>query len=100
MLCWQKPSLSVFLFVFPTRSDLVESHHPKHIAQAEILLDYILKARRDINAKEHPHEFVPGSFRIGIAGPPGAGKSTFIEAFGTMLCKKGLKVAVLAIGMI
>lgn len=76
---------------------LLESHHPKHIAQAEVLLDYILKARRDINAKEHPHEFVPGSFRIGIAGPPGAGKSTFIEAFGTMLCKKGLKVAVLAI---
>ncbi|KAK8800772.1 hypothetical protein WA158_000097 [Blastocystis sp. Blastoise] len=76
---------------------LMESHHPKHIQQAEDLLDYILKARRHINAIEHPHEFVPGSFRIGIAGPPGAGKSTFIEAFGTMLCKQGHKVAVLAI---
>ena len=35
--------------------------------------------------------------RIGITGVPGAGKSSFIEAFGTYLCKKGFKVAVLAI---
>lgn len=27
--------------------------------------------------------------RIGITGVPGAGKSSFIEAFGTYLCKKG-----------
>ncbi|HKJ65658.1 MAG TPA: methylmalonyl Co-A mutase-associated GTPase MeaB, partial [Desulfopila sp.] len=35
--------------------------------------------------------------RLGITGVPGAGKSTFIEAFGTMLTEAGLKVAVLAI---
>jgi LAO/AO transport system kinase len=35
--------------------------------------------------------------RLGITGVPGAGKSTFIESFGTMLVGKGLKVAVLAI---
>lgn len=35
--------------------------------------------------------------RIGITGVPGAGKSTFIEAFGLMLADKGYKVAVLAI---
>jgi LAO/AO transport system kinase len=35
--------------------------------------------------------------RLGITGVPGAGKSTFIETFGTMLTKLGLKVAVLAI---
>lgn len=35
--------------------------------------------------------------RVGITGVPGAGKSSFIEAFGTYLCEKGLKVAVLAI---
>lgn len=37
------------------------------------------------------------SIRIGITGVPGAGKSTFIEAFGHMLCYSGLKTAVLAI---
>lgn len=37
------------------------------------------------------------SIRLGITGVPGAGKSTFIEAFGLMLCNAGHKVAVLAI---
>ena len=35
--------------------------------------------------------------RIGITGVPGVGKSTFIDAFGTMLTEMGLKVAVLAV---
>lgn len=35
--------------------------------------------------------------RIGISGVPGAGKSTFIESFGQMLCHQGYKVAVLAV---
>lgn len=35
--------------------------------------------------------------RIGISGAPGAGKSTFIEAFGQLLTRQGHKVAVLAI---
>jgi LAO/AO transport system kinase len=37
------------------------------------------------------------SVRIGISGAPGAGKSTFIEAFGKYLTGTGHKVAVLAI---
>jgi len=37
------------------------------------------------------------SMRIGITGVPGAGKSTFIEAFGGMITNKGHKLAVLAI---
>ncbi|MBS8264819.1 methylmalonyl Co-A mutase-associated GTPase MeaB [Mesobacillus boroniphilus] len=37
------------------------------------------------------------SIRIGITGVPGAGKSTFIESFGSYLCDKGHKVAVLAV---
>lgn len=37
------------------------------------------------------------SIRIGITGPPGVGKSTFIEEFGLLLNKLGKKVAVLAI---
>lgn len=37
------------------------------------------------------------SHRIGISGVPGVGKSTFIEAFGTMLTGRGHRVAVLAV---
>ena len=37
------------------------------------------------------------SFRIGITGSPGVGKSTFIETFGKILTSQGKKVAVLAI---
>ena len=37
------------------------------------------------------------SWRIGITGVPGVGKSTFIEAFGRIVLKAGHKLAVLAI---
>ncbi|WP_297335461.1 methylmalonyl Co-A mutase-associated GTPase MeaB [Algoriphagus sp.] len=37
------------------------------------------------------------SIRIGITGVPGVGKSTFIEAFGSLLLEKGKRVAVLAV---
>ncbi len=37
------------------------------------------------------------SFRLGISGVPGVGKSTFIEALGLYLIEKGHRVAVLAI---
>ena len=35
--------------------------------------------------------------RVGITGAPGVGKSTTIDALGTMLTKQGRKVAVLAV---
>jgi LAO/AO transport system kinase len=34
---------------------------------------------------------------IGFSGPPGVGKSTFVEKFGLSLCSNGKKVAVLAV---
>ena len=37
------------------------------------------------------------SFRVGITGVPGVGKSSFIETFGQYLIEKGHKVAVLAV---
>ncbi|MDM8167491.1 methylmalonyl Co-A mutase-associated GTPase MeaB [Roseovarius sp.] len=37
------------------------------------------------------------AIRVGLSGTPGVGKSTFIEAFGTMLTAEGLRVAVLAV---
>lgn len=34
---------------------------------------------------------------IGLSGPPGAGKSTFLESMGKYLTSVGLKIAVLAV---
>lgn len=51
---------------------------------------------QEIIEKCLPHS--GNSFRIGITGTPGVGKSTFIESLGSFLVeKKGEKVAVLAI---
>ncbi len=38
-----------------------------------------------------------GSVRVGITGPPGVGKSSFIEALGLRLLEKGQRLAVLAV---
>ena len=43
------------------------------------------------------HNLQNRSLRIGISGPPGAGKSTFIEALGTQITKLNNKLAVLAV---
>ncbi|MBI1306801.1 MAG: methylmalonyl Co-A mutase-associated GTPase MeaB [Bacteroidetes bacterium] len=64
---------------------LVESDSEKHIAKAAELLERCLP-------------YTGKSIRIGITGSPGAGKSTFINAFGKHLIDKHNKrVAVLAV---
>ncbi|XP_071951350.1 methylmalonic aciduria type A homolog, mitochondrial-like isoform X2 [Antedon mediterranea] len=72
---------------------LVESTHSKKKKQAQELLTAVLaklKVRED-NARR------TNTFRIGLTGPPGAGKSTLIEALGKHLTAKDHKVAVLAV---
>jgi LAO/AO transport system kinase len=63
---------------------LVESTQAADRSQADALLTQAL-----------PHS--GGSLRLGISGAPGAGKSTFIEAFGLAAIARGRRVAVLAI---
>ncbi|HVU32392.1 MAG TPA: methylmalonyl Co-A mutase-associated GTPase MeaB [Opitutaceae bacterium] len=63
---------------------LIESNTPAHQEQAQALLARLL-----------PH--TGGAQRLGITGIPGAGKSTFIEAFGCHLVDAGRRVAVLAV---
>ena len=63
---------------------LIESSRPDHQDQASALVDALL-----------PH--TGQSLRLGLTGVPGAGKSTFIEAFGLHLIAQGMKVAVLAV---
>ena len=47
-----------------------------------------------LHASTHSHSDV---LRIGISGPPGAGKSTLIEALGLELVRRGHQLAVLAV---
>ncbi|MFF8595345.1 methylmalonyl Co-A mutase-associated GTPase MeaB [Streptomyces sp. NPDC015220] len=63
---------------------LVESTSARHRAPAQDLLTELL-----------PHS--GRARRIGVSGVPGVGKSTFIDAFGTMLTGLGHRVAVLAV---
>lgn len=63
---------------------LVESRNLDHSLAATTLLDDLLPDTGN-------------AVRIGISGVPGAGKSTFIEAFGLHLTALGHKIAVLAV---
>ncbi|MBW4716166.1 methylmalonyl Co-A mutase-associated GTPase MeaB [Saccharothrix obliqua] len=63
---------------------LVESTRADHRRLAQRLLVELL-----------PH--AGGAHRVGITGVPGVGKSTFIDAFGSMLTGLGHRVAVLAV---
>jgi len=63
---------------------LIESTLPEHQDIARQIINHLL-----------PH--TGKAIRLGITGVPYAGKSTYIESFGTMLTEMGHKVAVLAI---
>ena len=63
---------------------LAESTRADHRQTAEEILESVL-------AK------TGSSIRIGISGPPGVGKSTFIEAFGNTIINAGHRLAVLAV---
>ncbi|XP_070553890.1 methylmalonic aciduria type A homolog, mitochondrial-like [Ptychodera flava] len=73
---------------------LVENINPRKRALAERLLTDVLGYLRK---KEQHNSGKPISFRAGLTGPPGAGKSSFIECFGKYLTGIGRKVAVLAV---
>jgi LAO/AO transport system kinase len=63
---------------------LVESSRPDHRDEAERLIEAVLPETGK-------------AVRIGISGPPGAGKSTFIERFGLAGIALGRRIAVLAV---
>jgi LAO/AO transport system kinase len=62
----------------------VESSRPDHREEAERLVEALLPETGK-------------AVRIGISGPPGAGKSTFIERFGLEGIALGRRIAVLAV---
>lgn len=63
---------------------LIESTRSDHREEAERLVESLLP-------------LTGGAVRIGISGPPGAGKSTFIERFGLDGIALGRRIAVLAV---
>jgi LAO/AO transport system kinase len=63
---------------------LIESSLSAHRQLAQTIIDLLLP-------------YSGKAIRLGITGVPGVGKSTFIESLGTMLVKKGHRVAVLAV---
>ena len=80
--------------------DGVLSGNKTIIARAITLIESNSEAHFDL-AQQLIAELLPYSgkaYRIGITGVPGAGKSSFIETFGSLLCDEfGKKVAVLAV---
>ena len=68
---------------------LLESTRRDHRERADALLDALLSPPAPPGAAR--------SFRLGISGVPGVGKSTFIEALGLYLVERGHRVAVLAV---
>jgi LAO/AO transport system kinase len=72
-------------FILSEILTLIESRNPEH----RLVGDQVLN---EINTSDDTK-----TIRIGITGSPGAGKSTFIEALGSLLTSAGKKVAVLAI---
>lgn len=69
------------------------------LAQAITLVESGLSADQEL-ATALIQELLPhtgNSFRIGVTGVPGVGKSSFIEFFGTQMLDAGKKVAVLAV---
>lgn len=95
----------------------MENYKPKSRLTANAYIEGVLKGDRvllsraitmiesnlesdKVIAKEIVQAILPksgNSFRIGITGVPGVGKSTFIEVFGLHLIKQGYKVAILSI---
>src|SRR6478609_5453896 len=63
---------------------LMESRRPDHRAKARELLQSLMPRTGK-------------AVRVGITGVPGVGKSTAIDALGSMLTARGHKVAVLAV---
>ena len=63
---------------------LLESSRAEQAAAGQAILDRLLP----LSGK---------ALRVGITGPPGVGKSTFIEGLGLLLVERGYRVAVLAV---
>ena len=65
---------------------LLESKRPEKAEQGRTILEALV-----------PH--TGQSMRVGVTGPPGVGKSSFIESLGIYLLERGHRVAVRSVGL-
>mmetsp|Transcript_19608 Transcript_19608/g.29699 ORF Transcript_19608/g.29699 Transcript_19608/m.29699 type:complete len:420 (-) Transcript_19608:99-1358(-) len=80
---------------------LIESKSPLHREKADLLLSDIFTARQQQQDRDRDRDSSSTTtkastcnyFRVGITGPPGAGKSSFIEAFGQYLLDELPKIS-------
>jgi LAO/AO transport system kinase len=79
-----KGILSSDISILSRAITLVESTKEEHQQLASQIIDGVI-------------EKTGNSFRLGITGVPGVGKSTFIESFGLQMAERKNKVAILAI---
>jgi LAO/AO transport system kinase len=78
---------------------LIESSRSDHKKQSQTLLNNLAAKGKNgdsaaTDKRSFGHDY---SLRLGIAGPPGAGKSTFIEALGMRFIAAGHRVAVIPV---
>jgi LAO/AO transport system kinase len=78
---------------------LIESSKPEHEKLALECLHYLQTSLKNDNSPPTAPSVALDyqDYRIGISGPPGAGKSSLIESLGCSLVDKCQKVAVLAV---
>lgn len=83
---------------------MAESSKREHKEQAASLIDYVMEKHYTSTLFDHSSNhtdkrlFPRGqTLRLGIAGPPGAGKSTFIEMLGCELIQRNHRVAVIPV---
>eukprot|EP01087_Luapelamoeba_hula_P009934 TRINITY_DN2596_c3_g1_i3.p1 TRINITY_DN2596_c3_g1~~TRINITY_DN2596_c3_g1_i3.p1 ORF type:complete len:405 (+),score=46.58 TRINITY_DN2596_c3_g1_i3:56-1270(+) len=75
---------------------LVESSHKEQQRQGWHLVSSVAELTRNRTHDQNGRRITP-TFRLGISGSPGVGKSTFIEALGSHIVLQGHKLAVLAV---
>jgi len=81
------------------QAEAIRGGDRKAMAKAITLLESKLpeKAERGQAILEELVPHTGHSMRVGVTGPPGVGKSTFIESLGIYLLERGHQVAVLAV---
>ena len=80
-------------------ADAIQAGHRRELARAITMIESTRKDHR-MNAETLMDLLLPhsgNSFRLGISGVPGVGKSTFIESLGLDIIGRGHRVAVLAV---
>ena len=73
----------------------IEGRHRRSLAQAISLVENRAPGYRELLTQVYPRG--RGAYRVGVTGPPGAGKSTLVDALAGRLAGEGLSVGIVAV---